>query len=387
MKKLCILAVSIVLAVSVFSGCDKKGESSSEEATNPVSAEETQRKTEKEVVRVSQGMLPQVIEKNVTYVQKQKDGPWEVESSEIRNWGWEEDFVITDTAWVMEAKDATSLCTYVNSVFAGKEATLYLYLRDYLVGGNPSIDKETDGTPKLDISLNMVCDIIFECEGETFYFEEIKILGAVVYEEGTTILKFMVDGQDEELRVPSDVRKSTWEEFVAALPSPEDQMRAQSQSYIYDVAFSSLPSFTVTSKNLTDYVWDDKITNTKYGENLSPELTWEKVDGATMYVVIMIDGNWLHMDVYTTETSLAEGTIGKGTAGQQYVGPYPPSGTHTYSVFVFALKAEMGYVEMHFDAGSNVIDKIYKGLDTDKDGNAGNVLAYGRLDGNYTHKD
>ena len=84
---------------------------------------------------------------------------------------------------------------------------------------------------------------------------------------------------------------------------------------------------------------------------------------------------------------LAEGTIGKGTTGQQYVGPYPPSGTHTYSVFVFALKAEMGYVEMHFDAGSNVIDKIYKGLDTDKDGNAGNVLAYGRLDGNYTHKD
>ena len=76
MKKLCILAVSIVLAVSVFSGCDKKGESSSEEATSPVSAEETQRKTEKEVVRVSQGMLPQVIEKNVTYVQKQKDGPF-----------------------------------------------------------------------------------------------------------------------------------------------------------------------------------------------------------------------------------------------------------------------------------------------------------------------
>ena len=73
MKKLCILAVSIVLAVSVFSGCDKKGESSSEEATSPVSAEETQRKTEKEVVRVSQGMLPQVIEKNVTYVQKQTD--------------------------------------------------------------------------------------------------------------------------------------------------------------------------------------------------------------------------------------------------------------------------------------------------------------------------
>ena len=153
------------------------------------------------------------------------------------------------------------------------------------------------------------------------------------------------------------------------------------------VSFDNLPRFEVASPNVTDGKWDAKITNTKYGENISPELSWEEVEGATNYVVIMLDGSWLHMDVYTTETHLSEGAFGKGERGAQYVGPYPPSGTHTYSIFVFALKGEMSKEDFFFDAGNNSTDKIFKGLDEDKDGNTGNVIAYGRLDGNYTHQD
>ena len=44
----------------------------------------------------------------------------------------------------------------------------------------------------------------------------------------------------------------------------------------------------------------------------------------------------------------------------------------------------MGKVNLAFDAGGNSIDKIYSGLDIDKEGNSGNVIAYSRLDGNYT---
>ena len=161
----------------------------------------------------------------------------------------------------------------------------------------------------------------------------------------------------------------------------------ESSTYIKKISFDDLPSFDVTSSNLNDGIWNDKITNTKYGENLSPELTWNAVDGATRYVVIMIDGAWLHMDVFTTETHLDEGSVGRGQRGEQYVGPYPPNGTHTYSIFVFALKDEPGKVRFAFDAGGNSIDLIYSGLDKDKDGNEGNVIAYGRLNGNYTHKD
>lgn len=41
---------------------------------------------------------------------------------------------------------------------------------------------------------------------------------------------------------------------------------------------------------------------------------------------------------------------------------------------------------MSFDKGGNSINTIYEGLNTDKDGNTGNVIAYGRLDGNYTQE-
>ena len=61
-------------------------------------------------------------------------------------------------------------------------------------------------------------------------------------------------------------------------------------------------------------------------------------------------------------------------------------GMDAVQVFVFSLKNEAGKVPLSFDAGNNSIDKIYEGLNTDANGNKGNVLAYGRLDGNYTYK-
>ena len=160
----------------------------------------------------------------------------------------------------------------------------------------------------------------------------------------------------------------------------------KSTTYISNISFKDLTAFNVTSSLVKDGVWDKKIA-WEGGEKISPDLKWDKVDGAARYVVIMIDGNWLHMDVFTTETSLAEGAYKmKGGEGAEYVGPYPPYGsTHTYSVFVFALKGDPAKTAFYFDAGGNNINEIFKMLDTDKSGSTGNVLAYGRLDGNYTN--
>lgn len=166
-----------------------------------------------------------------------------------------------------------------------------------------------------------------------------------------------------------------------------DEVMDKSDNYIKLVPFADLKSFKVTSDDLNDYVWDDSITNTKFGKNKSPDLKWESVEGATQYLVLMIDSDWLHMDVFTTETTIAEGTIGRGEKGKQYVGPYPPFGTHTYSVFVFALKGDPKSLPFTFDSGGNYLKEIYQAIDTDKSGNTGNVIAYGRLDGNYTHRD
>ena len=160
----------------------------------------------------------------------------------------------------------------------------------------------------------------------------------------------------------------------------------KSTTYISNISFKDLTTFDVTSSLVKDGVWDKKIA-WEGGEKISPDLKWNKVDGAARYVVIMIDGNWLHMDVFTTETSLAEGAYNRrGGEGAEYVGPYPPMGsTHTYSVFVFALKGDPAKTAFYFDAGGNNINEIFKMLDTDKSGSTGNVLAYGRLDGNYTN--
>ena len=171
--------------------------------------------------------------------------------------------------------------------------------------------------------------------------------------------------------------------------SSQASIMKKSDNYIDTIFFEDVPTFKVTSKCVRNGKWMDKISNTDHGENISPDLSWDAVDGATQYQVIMIDGNWLHMDVSTRDTSLAEGAIaGKGAKGSRYVGPYPPLGaTHTYSVFVFALKNDPGKFYMGFDGGGNSINDIFKGLNTDADGNTGNVIAYGRLDGNYRKKE
>ena len=188
------------------------------------------------------------------------------------------------------------------------------------------------------------------------------------------------------MSAPSQVTSITTDEYLSAIPL-DDRLRAESSTYINTLYFDDLPQIEVTSEDIHDGIWDVIITNTNYGENRSPELSWEEVDGASFYEVIMIDGAWLHMDVFTESTSLAAGEIERGSRGSEYVGPSPPSGTHTYSVFVFALRDEPEHVSLRFDSGNNNINAIYSDLDTDVNGEAGNVLAYGRLYGNYTHQD
>ena len=140
----------------------------------------------------------------------------------------------------------------------------------------------------------------------------------------------------------------------------------------------------VTSENLHDGVWDEIITNTSAGENRSPELTWSAVDGAEEYAVYMIDPdghNWLHWRITGfTGTHLDEGET---PANSEYVGPYPPSGTHRYIVTVYALKAAPDTVPGNFDSSNAGTDKIEKALDT-SGGTKGNIITTGTLEGTYT---
>ena len=149
----------------------------------------------------------------------------------------------------------------------------------------------------------------------------------------------------------------------------------------------SLPAFTVTSENLHDGVWDTIITKTKNGENRSPQLAWEPVSGAAGYVIMMADttaGNWLHWKSNgVTETALPEGWA----SAEDYVGPYPPSGTHSYEVFIFAVREIPAELAGKFDAANADASPVLESVNRAADGSAGNILALGRLAGTYTHGD
>jgi phosphatidylethanolamine-binding protein (PEBP) family uncharacterized protein len=154
----------------------------------------------------------------------------------------------------------------------------------------------------------------------------------------------------------------------------------------YNTFIDDYASFEVTSTSLTDGVWNDIISNTDKGSNKSPQLSWGAVDGAGLYVIIMDDPtaqDWMHWKSdNVTETELAEGWA----PSSDYVGPYPPSGsTHTYEIYVVALKATVERVKGSFNSSNLKFEENFKALDTDADGNTGNIIAVGRISGTFTN--
>ena len=154
----------------------------------------------------------------------------------------------------------------------------------------------------------------------------------------------------------------------------------------YNAFIDDYESFEVTSTNLNDGVWDDIISNTAKGLNHSPQLEWTAVDDAGLYVIIMDDPDamdWMHWKSdHVTETRLEEGWA----SSLDYIGPYPPKGaTHTYEIYVVALKAPVERVKGAFNGQNPKFEKNFQALDIDADGNSGNIIAVGRIPGTFSN--
>ena len=144
-------------------------------------------------------------------------------------------------------------------------------------------------------------------------------------------------------------------------------------------------AFELTSEDLIGGAWADVISYTSDGENVSPQLSWTPVDGASSYVIFMVDtsvNSWVHWkssDV--TETELPRGWA----PSSDYVGPYPPAGsTHVYEIYVIALKAPVEKVRGVLDSTNPKFDTVFTDLDTDAEGNEGNIIAYGHIAGTFS---
>ena len=147
--------------------------------------------------------------------------------------------------------------------------------------------------------------------------------------------------------------------------------------------------FELTSTSLENGVWADIISGDR-GNDSSPELSWEPVEGASEYVIYMVDMNTPDMIVCgvlhwkaggITVTELPEGWA----PSSDYIGPNPGRGvTHIYEIYVVAIKGPVERLKGGVRSVSPNLKNFLLELDTDSEGNTGNILAYGKISGTYT---
>lgn len=145
---------------------------------------------------------------------------------------------------------------------------------------------------------------------------------------------------------------------------------------------TGIPEFEITSEDLLeDGSWKDVIGRDVL--NVNPQLSWEAVEGAQSYVILMTDvdaWDWVHWkqsDVMQTNVPQ-----GYAEAKEEYVGPYPPSGsTHNYVVYVIALKEPVERVKGSLNASNPKFTDNTLALN----GEGGNILGYGVISGTYSN--
>ncbi len=178
--------------------------------------------------------------------------------------------------------------------------------------------------------------------------------------------------------------------FAGGCGSAAAETEAKQSAAVMPESSSTVPAssepavlfLNLSSDDLSDGVWNSVIASNGSGQNLSPELSFDAVEGAEEYAVVMIDpdgNNWLHW----IASGIKRTHLSQGENPGSYQGPYPPSGTHTYEVTVYALKAAPDALPGTFDAAGNSPEDLLAGMDT-AGGLRGNVIVSETISGTYT---
>ena len=122
-----------------------------------------------------------------------------------------------------------------------------------------------------------------------------------------------------------------------------------------------------------------KCSAASNGQNVVPGITWTKVDSAAAYAIYILDksaSNWMHMKTIETATEIKEG----GQLQGQYKGPYPPSGNHSYVIYVLALDKALSSLPGNFDSTNQGIDTLKAQINA-------TILGQGQTSVNYASGD
>ena len=176
---------------------------------------------------------------------------------------------------------------------------------------------------------------------------------------------------------------------VEAEPEPTETTLCEVEEFGYCI--ESYPQFYVGSDSWEDGVWsDDMGAKSEHPNGISPSLYWEPVEGASCYVIYLIDSshkegippvNFLHWIVENYEGT----EIKAGEDPSFFTALGPEAGwTNTYDIYVIALANPVERAKGAPGTAPTNFNNFLLALDTDADGNTGNILAFGFLRGTYT---
>ena len=150
---------------------------------------------------------------------------------------------------------------------------------------------------------------------------------------------------------------------------------------------SQYEEFELTSEDVEDGFWSDAISSSPAGEDVSPQLSWDPVEGAGQYIIYMVDttANYL---IHWKAEGITETHLDRGWADSFYFGPYPRTGfTNTYDIYVIAIRNPVDRLRGSLHLPNENFPSFLAYLDIDAEGNTGNIIAYGRISAQYSVPD
>ena len=147
---------------------------------------------------------------------------------------------------------------------------------------------------------------------------------------------------------------------------------------------SQFEEFELTSEDIEDGFWVDAISSSPAGDDVSPQLSWNPVDGAGQYIIYMVDisANYL---IHWKAEGVTETHLDRGWADSFYFGPYPRTGlTNTYDIYVIAIRNPIDRLRGSLRVPNENFPLFLAYLDIDAEGNTGNIIAYGHISAQYS---
>ena len=315
------------------------------------------------------GKGPQYI---VCYADFTKDGDeWSLASKSCSEWVVKSN-EFYGSNWVAESENVKELSNLFEGGLAFEEGSkVYVHFKKNLDIISAFANKD---------SSEFEAKIGTKFGGTVFYFNgDEKESVDFTCMEGTTnddgIISFKLETDNGEGYFTPGVGSSYISEMLYNLIMSDENADIENAAVI-----DNLDTFEVTSESIFYGEWI-KETGGING-NISPELSWDKVDGATTYAIMMIDvdqGNYLLHAYGASETNhLDFGALNE----DEFYGPQPRV-PHNYRVYVFALKNAI-------DPGLKILNQLidaetfYEKLNKD---DPDNVISYGQVTASYEYLD